>query len=52
VRPTHLLDRDVAAAWAARAPEIRPTAVTTPRPQHAAAEPVVSGGRRLRVIND
>jgi tRNA 2-thiocytidine biosynthesis protein TtcA len=52
VRPTHLLDRDVAAAWAARAPEIRPHVVTPPRPQHAAAEPVVSGGRRLRVIND
>jgi len=52
VRPTHLLDRDVAAAWAARDPEIRPSTPTAPRPQHAAAEPVITGGRRLRVIND
>jgi tRNA 2-thiocytidine biosynthesis protein TtcA len=48
VRPSHLLDRDVAGAWAARDPEVRPI-VSTPRPRHAAAEPVVSGGR-LRVI--
>jgi tRNA 2-thiocytidine biosynthesis protein TtcA len=51
VRPTHLLDRDVAAAWAARDPEIRPSAPATPRTQHAAAEPVAIGGRRLRVID-
>jgi tRNA 2-thiocytidine biosynthesis protein TtcA len=45
VRPTHLLDRDVAQAWASRDVSIRPKAVTTPKAQHAAAKPVVSGGR-------
>jgi len=49
VRPTHLLDRDVARAWSERAPDIRPTTVTPPRPAHAAAEPIFSGGR-LRVM--
>ena len=34
VRPTHLLDRDVARAWAERAPEIRPAAAPAPRPEH------------------
>jgi tRNA 2-thiocytidine biosynthesis protein TtcA len=34
VRPSHLLDRDVARAWAERAPEIRPAARPEPRPQH------------------
>ena len=34
VRPTHLLDRDVARAWAERASEIRPATPATPRPQH------------------
>jgi tRNA 2-thiocytidine biosynthesis protein TtcA len=51
VRPTHLLDRDVAAAWAARPAEIRPATPSAPRPVRAAAEPVVQGGRRLRVID-
>jgi len=50
VRPTHLLDRDVARAWAERAPEIRPAAVVVPRAQHAAAEPVFKGGK-LRVVD-
>ncbi|MEO8707239.1 MAG: ATP-binding protein, partial [Kofleriaceae bacterium] len=50
VRPTHLLDRDVARAWAERATEIRPATVSEPRKRHAAAEPIVSGGR-LRVID-
>jgi len=50
VRPTHLLDRDVARAWAERSPDIRPAAEVTPRPQHAAAEPVFKGGR-LRVVD-
>ncbi|HET9623705.1 MAG TPA: tRNA 2-thiocytidine(32) synthetase TtcA [Kofleriaceae bacterium] len=50
VRPTHLLDRDVAAAWAARAPEIRPTVAPEPRTRHAAAEPFVDGKLRLRVV--
>jgi len=51
VRPTHLLDRDVARAWAERAPEIRPAVATEPRMKHAAAEPVFAGGK-LRVLAD
>ena len=50
VRPTHLLDRDVARAWAERDPEVRPAAPHEPRPQHAAAAPVFAGGR-LRVVD-
>ena len=50
VRPTHLLDQDVQRAWAARPADIQPTEVTTPRTPHAAALPVASGGRRLKVI--
>jgi tRNA 2-thiocytidine biosynthesis protein TtcA len=54
VRPTHLLDRDVQKAWAARPADVRPTEVTTPRTQHAAAQPIVASGtdgmRRLRVV--
>src|SRR5262245_4451858 len=50
VRPTHLLDQDVARAWAERDPEIRPATVPEPRPRHAAAEPVVDGKHRLRVV--
>lgn len=54
VRPTHLLDRDVARAWAERGPEIRPTTLTEARTKHASAEPVMSGGKlrpRLPVID-
>ncbi len=57
VRPTHLLDREVAQAWAERSPEIRPASPVEPRTRHAAAEPVVSGGPaaidrvRLRVVD-
>jgi tRNA 2-thiocytidine biosynthesis protein TtcA len=50
VRPTHLLDRDVARAWAERAGDVRPVAPITPRARHAAAEPVFSGGK-LRVLD-
>lgn len=53
VRPTHLLDRDVARAWAERDPEIRPAAPALPRTQHARAEPVAASGVRsskLRVL--
>jgi tRNA 2-thiocytidine biosynthesis protein TtcA len=50
VRPTHLLDREVAQAWAARAPELRPVVVSAPRTKHAAAEPFVDGKLRLRVV--
>src|SRR5215813_10671558 len=49
IRPTHLLDREVARAWAERDPEIRPAVAAEPRPRHAAAEPVVDGKHRLRV---
>jgi tRNA 2-thiocytidine biosynthesis protein TtcA len=50
VRPTHLLDRDVARAWAERAPDVRPTTPSEPRTRHAAAAPVFSGGK-LRVVD-
>ena len=39
VRPTHLLDRDVQAAWAARPEDIRPKAEARPTVQHADAKP-------------
>lgn len=42
VRPTHLLDRDVQAAWAARPEELRPKVVTSRMPSHHRALPVVS----------
>jgi tRNA 2-thiocytidine biosynthesis protein TtcA len=52
VRPTHLLDRDVARAWAERAADVRPAPVVEARPRHAAAEPVHAGGKlRLRVVD-
>jgi tRNA 2-thiocytidine biosynthesis protein TtcA len=50
VRPTHLLDRDVARAWAERASDVRPAVTPEPRQRHAAALPVFSGGR-LRVVS-
>jgi tRNA 2-thiocytidine biosynthesis protein TtcA len=50
VRPTHLLDRDVARAWAERAEDIRPAATPEPRTKHASAEPVFQGGK-LRVVD-
>jgi tRNA 2-thiocytidine biosynthesis protein TtcA len=49
VRPTHLLDRDVARAWAERADDIRPAAPAQPRERHAQAQPVFAGGK-LRVL--
>jgi tRNA 2-thiocytidine biosynthesis protein TtcA len=49
VRPSHLLDRDVARAWAERAADVRPAAPSEPRTKHAAAQPLYSGGR-LRVV--
>lgn len=45
VRPSHLLDRDVARAWSERAPDVRPTPVVEPRTAHAPAMAVARGGR-------
>ncbi len=50
IRPTHMLDPDVLAAWRARPDDIRPDPKPEARPHHAAAEPVASGGRRLPVV--
>lgn len=44
VRPSHLLDTDVARAWAERDPEIRPNRPTAARKQHALALPVARSG--------
>ena len=53
VRPTHLLDRDVARAWAERAPDVRPASAPAARTRHAAAPPVQEGGKlRLPVVTD
>ena len=46
VRPTHLLDREVQAAWAERPDHIRPTSPVPARPAHAAAEPVAASTGR------
>ncbi len=51
VRPTHLHDRDVLAAWMARPAGVRPDPAPAPRPKHAAAEPVASSeGVRLPIL--
>ncbi len=47
VRPTHLLDREVLAAWHARPAGIRPGAPTPARPARACAQPV---RRKLPVL--
>ena len=46
VSPTHLLGRDVLAAWAARPKEVRPAPAEPParKAAHHRALPVVSGG--------
>ncbi|MFO0728600.1 MAG: tRNA 2-thiocytidine(32) synthetase TtcA [Myxococcota bacterium] len=51
VRPTHLLDQDVQAAWEARAPEIRPDEEKPGLEPHFSAEPVQKGGSKLRILN-
>jgi len=43
VRPTHLLDRDVAQAWAARPVELRPATPPQPRAPRIAHAPVAHG---------
>lgn len=50
VRPTHLLDQDVLAAWSERDEAIRPDAEVTPRRAHAAAEPVLKRNARLPIL--
>lgn len=50
VRPTHLLDTEVAEAWAARPPHIRPAPEPAPTVKHAEARPVASSPGRLRVL--
>lgn len=52
VRPTHLLDRDVLAAWHDRAPEIRPDPQPKVTARHMQALPVEDGRRRLPVISN
>jgi len=47
VRPSHLLDRDVARAWAERAADIQPAEHAEPRPARAAALPVRSSAGRV-----
>jgi tRNA 2-thiocytidine biosynthesis protein TtcA len=50
VVPTHLLDRDVLAAWAARPETVAPKPVTPRAPARAAALPILSEHRRLPVV--
>lgn len=41
VTPTHLLDRELVAAWRARPADVAPRGLTEPRPQRARALPVL-----------
>jgi tRNA 2-thiocytidine biosynthesis protein TtcA len=50
VRPTHLLDRDVLAAWKVRPEDVRPDPAPRETIKHANAEPKLSS-KRLRVIS-
>jgi tRNA 2-thiocytidine biosynthesis protein TtcA len=50
VRPTHLLDRDVARAWSDRDPAIRPAPEAPVREAHARAEPVLRSDGRVRLV--
>lgn len=49
VRPTHLLDRDLLAAWTVRPPEVRPDPPPKETIKHAEAAPKISS--RLRVLS-
>jgi tRNA 2-thiocytidine biosynthesis protein TtcA len=51
VRPSHLLDRDVARAWAERAPDIRPEKDPVARTPRNAALPIASGGPAAAVLD-
>lgn len=44
VRPSHLLDAELAALWATRPPDLRPDPAPTTRPTHARALPVLGSG--------
>ena len=44
VRPTHLLDPDILAAWKVRPDDIRPDPAPPERKEHAVAVPVKKGG--------
>ena len=50
VVPTHLLDRDVLAAWGARPETVAPKPVTPRATPRAAALPILSEHRRLPVV--
>ncbi len=50
VRPTHMHDADVLAAWKARPANIRPDKAPGRRKEHAAAKPVASSRRGLPVL--
>jgi tRNA 2-thiocytidine biosynthesis protein TtcA len=50
VRPTHLLDLDVARAWAVRPEDIRPDVEPRRTVEHAKATPIASSRARLRVV--
>ncbi len=50
VRPTHLLDPEVGAAWRARPPELRPTDVKDSGPRRMTGEVVRRGG--LPIVGD
>ncbi|MBW2465278.1 MAG: tRNA 2-thiocytidine(32) synthetase TtcA [Deltaproteobacteria bacterium] len=50
VRPTHMHDADVLAAWNVRPTDIRPDKALGPRKEHAAAMPVASSRRGLPVL--
>lgn len=52
VRPTHLLDQAVLAAWQSRAPEIRPDPEPRATTQHMTALPVFATPRSLPVLSD
>lgn len=51
VRPTHLLDPEVGAAWAARPPELRPTETKDSGPRRMTGQVVLRGGA-LPILDD
>lgn len=52
VRPTHLLDSEVNAAWQARPTHVRPDAAPKATPRHMQALPTSSLVRRLPLVRD